>query len=735
MKLPPENTTLQRTSVWLTPIFFAVAMLAQEAAPTSSASPAASDDIVQLEKFTVTTATRSAKDVAKIPGAIAVMTKADLERQYLVAEDLSKALAAMVPGFSAPRQKVQGLGETIRGRDILFLLDGIPQSNPLRQGLREGYFVDPSIVDRIEVLSGPSALHGLGATGGIVNYITRKPRGESTEQTLGAKVTSQFKPDSFRWKTNYSFSRRAGDFDVLLFAGLQQNGMSYDADGRMVGIDNDGGDLADTKGNDFFLKLGWNPRNQRVEVSYNRYELEGNGDYVPVLGNRAAGIPTTSRRAPLPGGLRPNRNLFESGSLIYKHQALWGGSLTAQGFLQDASELFSRSNAIAPAFQDVRIAPIGTLPDQSEILSEKRGLKLTWNRPDFLVDGAEVTAGLDWMNTKTEQRLALTGRTWVPLIDYDNVAGFLQLEYERGPFLFRGGLRHEEGTLNVATYQTLAATRPPTGVTVQGGSPSFSKLIPNAGVVWTFTEELSAFFAYSEGFGLPDVGLVLRGVNALDRSVSTLIDLQPVIVKNNELGLTYRTKRWKTSASVYESKSELGSVIRVNTLGEGFVARIPIEVRGVEFQGEMRAGEAWRFTGVFSRTLGRTAVDQGMPIDLDLGARSQGPDKLVLSAHYAFSANGNVGLEAVKLFDRDINIGRRSTVNTSLEEHFDGYTLLDFTASYRTRVGTFSLGIENLLNKSYIGYYSQANAASQTNQNDFFAGRGRSVTLSYQLKF
>lgn len=735
MNLKNRFKSIWRSPVWLMP-FCVVALFAQEV--TSGISPAAQnseDKILELEKITTTTATRGAKDVAKIPGAITVLTQVELERQFLVAEDLSKALAATVPGFSAPRQKVQGLGETIRGRDILYLLDGIPQSNPLRAGLREGYFADSSIIERVEVLSGPSALHGLGATGGIVNYITKTPRTDGLRQTLGVKMTSQFETDSFRWKTNYSLSGRYGAYDVLLFAGLQQNGMSYDAKGQTIGIDNDGGDLADTKGSDFMVKLGWSPKNQRLEASYNRYELEGNGDYVPVAGNRAAGIPTTSRRAPLPGSLRANRNLFESGSVNYKHYAVLGGALSAQAFIQKAEEMFARANPIAPAFQDARIAPVGTLADQSMILSEKRGVKMTWIKSDFLVTGAELTAGVDWMNTQTEQKLALTGRTWVPLVDYDNYAGFMQLEYERGPLVVRGGVRGEKGKLAVATYQTLAATRPPGGVTVQGGTPSFSKAIPNIGAVWRFNQQFSAFLAYSEGFGLPDAGVVLRGVNATGRSVETLLDLTPVVVSNKEAGVSYRSKVASVSASYYQSSSDLGSVIRVNALGEGFVTRIPVEVKGIEIQGELRVGQDWKFAAIYSNTDGKTAVDQGLPVDLALGARNQGPDKIVLSANYAFSPKGRIGLEAVRLSDRDVNIGRRSITNASLEEHFKGYTLLDLTVSYETRFGNFGLGVENLLNKYYIGYYSQANAASQANQIDYFAGRGRSVTLSYQFKF
>jgi len=734
MNLQPRTKSIQRATVWLTP-FCAVALFAQQAAPTTSTAPN-EEKIVHLEKYTVTTATRGAKAIDKIPGAIVVLTQSELDQHYLVADDLSKALAALVPGFAPPSQKIQGLGEKIRGRDILFLLDGVPQSNPLRAGLREGYFVDPSIIERIEVISGPSAVQGLGASGGIINYITRTPRSEGTQQQVNTKVTSQFEADSFKWKTNYSVSRKSGDYDILAFAGFQDSGMNYDARGRSIGMDNDGGDQSDARAKDFFIKLGWNPKDQRLEATYNRYEIEGKNNYIPVPGNRALGVTTTSRRGPLPGNLKPNRNFIQSGSLSYKHFNLGGGALTAQFYFQKSDELFARSNAISAAFQDARIAPIGTLADQSEILSDKQGVRLTWVRPDFLLQGIELTAGADLLNDKSKQTLAVTGRTWVPLMDYKNYAPFVQLEYEHGPLTLRGGVRQEEGELKVDTYTTLAFYGPPTGRTVQGGAPSFSKAIPNLGGVWRFNENLSAFVGYSEGFGLPDIGLILRVVNAPGRSVNNLVDLRPIISRNQEVGITFHSRLINLSASYYDSRADSGNVTRIDPVtGFGAVVRNPVNVKGFELQADTSVGKQWKFTGLYSTTDGKTARDQGLPVDLDLGARNQGPDKLVLGANYAFSPKGRIGLEAVKLFDRHINIGRRALNNANLEENFNGYTLVDLTATYETRFGTFGLGVENLLNKYYIGYYWQANAASQTSNDDYFAGRGRTVTLSYRLKF
>ena len=304
------------------------------------------------------------------------------------------------------------------------------------------------------------------------------------------------------------------------------------------------------------------------------------------------------------------------------------------------------------------------------------------------------------------------------------------------PAELRGGVRQEEGELKVDTYTTLPFYGPPTGQTVQGGAPSFSKAIPNLGGVWRFNENLSAFVAYSQGFGLPDIGLILRAVNAPGRSVENLLDLRPIISNNQEVGITFHSRMINLSASYYDSRADSGNVTRVDPVtGFGSVVRNPVNVKGFEFQADTSVGKKWKFTGLYSTTDGKTALDQGLPLDLDLGARNQGPDKLVLGANYAFGPKGRIGLEAVKLFDRHINIGRRALNNANLEENFTGYTLVDLTATYETRFGTFGLGVENLLNKYYIGYYWQANAASQTNNDDYFAGRGRTVTLSYRLKF
>ena len=87
---------------------------------------------------------------------------------------MAQVLANLVPSFAPSRQKLTNSGETLRGRKPLYLVDGVPQSTPLRDGGRDGHTLDPAMIERIEVIHGANALQGLGASGGIINIITKR---------------------------------------------------------------------------------------------------------------------------------------------------------------------------------------------------------------------------------------------------------------------------------------------------------------------------------------------------------------------------------------------------------------------------------------------------------------------------------------------------------------------------------------------------------------------------------
>jgi iron complex outermembrane receptor protein len=704
----------------------ASALCAAAVAQAQAETAASASDSTSTADRVVVTATRGSKAVEKIPGAVSVINRQELDDQLLVAEDVSQVLASQVPGYAPSRQKLTSFGESLRGRNALILFDGVPQTNPLRNGAREGYFADPAVIERIEVVSGASAIQGLGATGGIINYISRAPRKEGTHHTFDAKLSTQGHSDDQTCKTGWLLEHRSS-FDALMYVGATTRGVGVDGDGRRLGIESTQGDTQDSKALDFFGKLGveFAPQ-QRLQVSLNQFRIEGDGDWKPVAGNRSTGLPTSAERGTPPG--EPPRNRVRTGSLEWTHADLAGGMATAQLYKQNFHALYGAG--IFPTFQDATIAPSGTLIDQSEIVADKAGLRLSWVRPDLAVRGLELTTGLDWLSDTSEQRLAQTGRTWVPPQKFQSTAPFAQLEYEWGPLTLRGGARHESAHLEVDTYRTLAfyGSRE-----VQGGERSFSKLVKNLGAVWRFGGGWSAFAAYSEGFGLPDVGLVLRAVNTAGQSVDKLVDLQPVITDNRELGLTWRGERGSFTASVYESRSDLGSQVRVdNATGVGTVQRLPVHVKGFEFAGELKPLRDWTLSATYAVTRGKTVASAGQPMDVDLGARSQGPDKLVLAARWIFMPGAVARLQAAHFASRHVNTGR-TVGTTKLEENFDGYTLADLSVSWATRWGDWGVGVENLFDRQYVGYYAQSNPAGTAD--DYFAGRGRTLTASWRRTF
>jgi len=159
---------------------------------------------------------------------------------------------------------------------------------------------------------------------------------------------------------------------------------------------------------------------------------------------------------------------------------------------------------------------------------------------------------------------------------------------------------------------------------------------------------------------------------------------------------------------------------------------VPIEVKGFEFSGEWLPARDWRLNATYAITRGKTASAAGQPLDLDLGARSQGPDKLLLGAQWAVTPAVVAQLTGSRYLPRHVNEGKTAGT-VSLEERFEGYTVFDASVRWASPWGQLGVGIENLLDSQYITYYSQAHYAGTGD--DYYAGRGRAVTLSWRRTF
>ena len=527
---------------------------------------------------------------------------------------------------------------------------------------------------------------------------------------------------------------RSGAFDASAGATFERRGAFLDGHGNRIGVDGTQGEVQDSDSWSVFGRLGYQlSPSARIELIANRFELEGNGNYVLVPGNRAEGIPASSTRGDIEGVPPTNRAELLSAALT--DEDLGGGDFAVQAFFSRTRDIFG--GLVTDTFQDPAIDPTGNLFDQSANLSRKLGGKISYERAVPGFEDLVVTAGFDALFDRTEQYLVQTGRTWVPQTDFRSLAPFAQANLALAGGLVRlaGGLRYEDVKLKVGDYETLASygaddpddvsTYEP--VFVAGGSPSFSDLLWNGGVIVEPMEGLRAYGSYAEGYTIADVGRILRGIEEEGVDIDDYLALEPVISNNREVGLEWNRGPIDAAVSYFWSSSDLGSILVLGQDGIFSVSRQPIEIEGLE------ANLAWAtplpgltLSGAYSRIDGQTdSNDADDLVNNDLDGANISPDRVNLAADYRngpFSARLQSRFYLKREFD-----------DSSVDTDFEGYTLLDAYAAYETRLGEFALAVQNLTDEYYLTYDSDTVRTSDNSR--FFAGRGRTFTLSWRGTF
>ncbi|MBG0753162.1 hypothetical protein Q7O_002620 [Pectobacterium carotovorum subsp. carotovorum PCCS1] len=668
----------------------------------------------------VITASRSNIQQQKAPQVVTVITKEQIEQQMQVTSDSSQILSNLLPSFSPSRQKMSGSGETFRGRAPLVMIDGIPQSNPLRPTGREMHTIDFSMVERVEVIHGASATNGLGALGGVINIITRRPENGSFNQHVNVQTTlptEKIRGETASYKTTYRVDGREDYLDYLFSIGYENQGLYLDGNNRPVGVDNTQGDTMDSRAYDLLAKVGyWLDDYQRIQLSVNRYHIKGENNYLSVDGVRRLGIPTTSVRG-TPPGEAPNNSIWTSG-LTYEHHDVAGMKLSALLFNQRYEALFGATNS--SSFQDPTIAPTGTLYDQSRSVANKYGTKLALTKDDLLDDTLKVTVGFDTLYDKGKQDLYLTKRTYVPEMEYTNYSPFIQGEYQLlDNLVLHGGVRHEAAKLKVDSFQAVAANK---GVTVEGGSLKFNETLYNAGAVYSITDSVDLFASYSQGFGMPEVGRVLRAIDNPGVSLSDFTDLQPIVTNNVETGFRVKKDRFDFEANYFQSNTKMGD--RVEARGDNFVSvREKTRIQGFEVKAGYQINERHKVNASYAHSEGKYDSNKDGKVDKKLNGLNIAPDRLITSWSANWNDQWSSFVQANYAFSRSFDEAGLA---------FDGYLLMDAAVGYKLPYGRLNVAVANLLDKQYITYYSQAGLVNDTR---YFSGRGRTVTLGYSIDF
>jgi len=148
---------------------------------------------------------------SRIAEEIAVFSNKDIQNAV---PQTSADMLAKIPGVKVQKTQFGGGSPVLRGMEanrILLVVDGVRMNNAIyRKGhLQNSITVSPSMLDKTEVLFGPSSVvYGSDALGGVIHYYTRKPQTSerpnvnleflgrystvNNENTLSAAVELQF---------------------------------------------------------------------------------------------------------------------------------------------------------------------------------------------------------------------------------------------------------------------------------------------------------------------------------------------------------------------------------------------------------------------------------------------------------------------------------------------------------------------------------------------------------------
>ncbi|HWO40580.1 MAG TPA: TonB-dependent receptor, partial [Candidatus Eisenbacteria bacterium] len=665
---------------------------------------------------------------------VTVISRELIEEQTTLSKDLGEILGKLVPGLAPPLQSMSTFGQSLRGRNIAVLIDGVPQSTT-RNVQRDLQTIDPSAIERIEVLRGPTAIYGDGATGGIINIITREP-GEgpvSFTTDLGFNSSLTRPGGSFGGNILQAASGQLGFLDYSLTGSFNHTGGFFDARGDRIPPDPHGqGGLADSNAFNLFGKFGSNFGAQRAQLTINYFNTDQDTDFTtdPSVNALPRGKSVKARAL---GGLKLEdhqgaKNLLSS--FDYRHKDLLGGSLHGQVYYRDYFTRFF-------PFDGRAFAAFGNNIIQSRVESKKAGSRLEYDVgiPLIRVTPPRALLGIDYAYESTSQPVAIIdpaafdasggrvfrvvgNRRWVPILKQHNLGLFTQLQWQAIPdwLLLRAGVRHERIWAGVDDFTTLAGNR------IRGGNLDYESTLFNAGAVFYATRALHIFTNFSQGFSIPDIGRTLRGAPA-GLSVKA-INPKAQKVNNYELGIRGQWRRIGASLAAFYNTSDLGTTFDADLE----VVRAPERVYGVEGTIDVRVLDRLRIGTTVTWTEGKNDVDRNGTFKALDGFRIP-PLKLTGYVEHETSPSWRWRNRLQVLYsgsrDPDLPVGAFGA------RPVKNYTLLDFISSFNVGPGTLRFGIENLLNNQYLPVVSQLQSTNSANA----AGRGITFSVGYSVNY
>ncbi|MDV3348398.1 TonB-dependent receptor [Leptothoe sp. LEGE 181152] len=683
----------------------------------------------------VVTATRTEESIDDIGRSITVIEREQIEQQSILSNDLADTLGNLVPGFGPPNQLRTTRGQTLRGREAAILIDGVPLSTNFRVNRQELRSIDPSAIERVEVIRGPSAIFGGQSTGGVINIITRRPEdGQAILETRvgGSASLGDLEEDGFG--TNFAINISEG-FErsaYRLILSRDETGSFFDADGNRNVSESS---LSDTTSYNLLGKFNYEPSDQeQFDFTINYFNSQRDTEFIASPETLLIPGRQTARALKIPGFERENNPTDRSlvTNLSYSHDDLWGSELRGQ--------LYYQNTLARGEFADGRLG-IDFFPFlfQSRLEAERWGGRLQVETPLTRNETLNLLWGADYENQKNQQITAQFDATTfdneqrlTPLQEFDftppyrvNSLGlFTQLDWEPSEsWLLRGGVRYENINLDVDDYFSVTGSR-----NIEGGNRNFDDVVFNASTVYQPVDEVSLFASFAQSFSVPEFSRVLRLPPPGFTSIEDDLDItQPIKVTEYEIGVRGNWPSIQTSLSGFYNTSDLGSSLVPNEDGLLTIQRAPQRIYGVEATVDWQPADTWGIGGTVGWSEGENDVDRDDDFD-PLNSGEISPIKFTAYVENETLPGWTNRLQAL------IVGGRSRAADEGIEPlSIESYTTIDFISSVDIGSGRLQLGVENIFDIQY--YPATAQFLSGFDDRNYVGGRGRTIRLMYLMEW
>ena len=688
----------------------------------------------------VMTATRTPKSIAEVAGTVQTIGGEEIAQQAGAGRKVADILAQLVPSLAPSSGTTSNYGQTMRGRNVLVMIDGVSQTGS-RDVARQLNSISPNMIDHIEVVSGATSIYGSGATGGIINIITKradKSEPVAFQTKLGVTSADNFRGDSLAYQVGQTASFSHDKVDGFLGLDYTSRGSQFDGNGNRISLSPWQGSTMDTDTIDVNGRLNFNlTDHQSLSFGAQYYKDKQDTEYGPDYSYLKT--KTEPSYKAIKGWSLDNQPFTEryAFNTQYQNQDFLGQILNIEAYYRNEKSRFvpygysADGVDVKQSQSNVDYAGIRSTV-QSDLKVAERDLKLTY--------------GLDYDWEKDHQWAEFykpsnnglvytaTGETQGsgPDTQIQNIGTFLQGDYALTDRLnVQAGVRYQYIQADTDSY--LTARKPYT--LMAADSTDSDKFLFNLGAVYKLTDAQQIYANFSQGYSYPDVQRVLRDVAAYTLTTS---GIAPITVNSYELGWRLnQDEGLNLGLTGFYNTSD--KVVQFNSDRSVNIVDTDQRVYGAEANVSYPFMENYKVGGTLGYTRGqyKDAANNWH----ELNAFAVSPMKGTLFAEW--NNNDGYGVRAQmqaiqgtdKAYKDDQTLKAAGLTDSNSAAEIKGYTTMDVLAHFPVAKGRVDFGVYNVWGNQYKTVFAQQAAVTNANSLLAIPAEGRTFALSYTINY